>query len=198
MALAYYRLFQSYTTMTDENLDSPTMMPPPNLDPPTIYEFPGYDKAPYNVNVVVYHDGSVAELHTHRYVLGRSTWFEKRMRRKGLNITPPFQSGGPVWDASEEIQVISVQDQNPRLLRLFINYLYNDELHEQEVVSAVGDVPDMTAAWPAQEDQYNFRRLLGYASLARLGRFYDNICFVYLVKYRFVDAAKHMEPSDLG
>jgi len=101
--LACHRLIQSYTMTTDQNLDSFPMMPHQNLDSqPTIYEFPDHDKAPFDVNVVVYHGGSVTELHAHRYVLGRSSWFEKRIRRDGLNTTPPFLLGGNVSDAPEE------------------------------------------------------------------------------------------------
>jgi len=51
--------------------------------------------------------------------------------------------------------------------------------------------------WPALH-QYNFRRLLGYTSLAKLGKFYDSLDFVYLLTHRFISATQPMEPSDLG
>lgn len=169
--------------MTDQNVDSQ----------PTIYEFPGYDKAPFDVRIVVHHGGSVTQLHTHRYILCRNSWFEKRLRREALSTAPPFLFG---LDVLEEKQVMSVHYHSPCILRLFVKYLYNSELEEQEVVSAVDDMVGLFQ-WPVQY-QYKFRCLLGYASLGNLGKIFDSPQFDYLLTDRFDSATQQMEPNNLS
>ncbi|KAA8624738.1 BTB domain containing protein [Pyrenophora tritici-repentis] len=163
---------------------------------PTIYDFPGYDKAPFDVEIIVNHDGSTSELHAHRYILQRCSWFEKRLRSSALNTTPHFFFKQNMLAMSEGKQVISVQNKDPLFLRLFVKYLYNNELEEQEVVSTVSGMAGMSK-WAAQH-QYNFRRLLGYVTLWELGEVYDSPHFVYLLTERFITVTEQMEPRDLG
>ncbi|CAA9958905.1 BTB domain containing protein [Pyrenophora teres f. maculata] len=172
-------------------------MPPHNpYSQPMIYDFTGYDKAPFDVKIVVNHDGSTTELHAHKYILQRCSWFEKRLRRYALNTAPPLFFNQNISAMPEGKQVVTVENQDPLFLRLFVKYLYNNELEEQEVVSTVSGMAGMSE-WSAQH-QYNFRRLLGYVTLCGLGEVYDSSHFVHLLTERFITTMKQMEPSDLG
>ncbi|CAE7013779.1 hypothetical protein PTNB73_01033 [Pyrenophora teres f. teres] len=158
-------------------------MPPHNpYSQPMIYDFPGYDKAPFDVKIVVNHDGSTTASCT-----PTNTSYSAAVGSRSVYNMSAMPEGK---------QVVTVENQDPLFLRLFVKYLYNNELEEQEVVSTVSGMAGMSE-WSAQH-QYNFRRLLGYVTLCGLGEVYDSSHFVHLLTERFITTMKQMEPSDLG